>query len=232
MALLNINKLCFRWPSATYNVIDIDKFVIEVGEHTFVMGPSGSGKSTLLNIVGGIIQPIAGSVELLGQDLKHISGPKRDRIRADTIGYIFQQFNLIPYLNAEQNVVLACQFSQVRTSKACERSGSIQHEARRLIQTLMDDAMFDLQKPVSALSVGQQQRIAAARALIGSPPLLIADEPTSSLDHNARQIFMQLLLSEAAAHGCTVLFVSHDPTLQEHFTRRVTMAEINRCHTL
>lgn len=191
------------------------------------MGPSGSGKSTLLNIIGGVIKPQHGIVNLNGHDLIKLSASQRDHLRADCIGYVFQQFNLVPYLNAIENVLLPCQFSSIRRKKAAKITGTCRDEAHKLLQEFFTNASPDFSKPVSHLSVGQQQRVAAARALIGNPELIIADEPTSALDHNARQLFMKQLLQQAKNHGSTLLFVSHDPTLQTHFKSIVEMQNIN-----
>lgn len=192
------------------------------------MGPSGCGKSTLLSLIGGVIAPQQGIVLLNGVDLTQQKPAARDKTRADTIGFIFQQFNLVPYLNAFENVLLPCQFSRQRAKKAASSAGSIKVSAERLLDGFFASNPPDFYRPVSKLSVGQQQRVAAARALIGSPALIIADEPTSALDHDNRLRFMSLLLEVANRQESTLLFVSHDPTLADQFPTVLSMSEINQ----
>ncbi|MCP4874145.1 MAG: ATP-binding cassette domain-containing protein, partial [Gammaproteobacteria bacterium] len=141
---------------------------------------------------------------------------------------IFQQFNLIPYLSVIENVTLPCHFSEVRRRKAISRSGSIGDEALRLLEHLDMADIAVVHKPVTELSVGQQQRVAAARALIGSPEILVADEPTSSMDADRRAAFIELLFRECDEAGSTLLFVSHDQGLQESFERSIEFGQLNR----
>ena len=208
-------------------VLQLPRFDLARGERVFLWGPSGSGKSTLLGLLGGVLEVGAGELEVLGTPLHTLRAAERDRFRATRIGFIFQQFNLLPYLSVVDNVVLPCRFSAPRRDKALRQSASVDAEARRLLKDL--GLTGDLQqRAVTELSIGQQQRVAAARALIGAPQLLIADEPTSALDHDARSRFLDLLLAECAAADTTVLFVSHDTSLGNHFDRQVALAEINQ----
>jgi putative ABC transport system ATP-binding protein len=181
----------------------------------------------LLNIIGGIVTPQKGRVEIVGKDFRQIKEIQRDRVRADHIGFIFQQFNLIPYLSILENVTLPCRFSDVRCQNAIERSGSVVNEAIYLLDRLYSKAKFGFNRNTSELSVGQQQRVAAARALIGQPQLIIADEPTSSLDYDSRQAFMDLLFDEVKTSGSTLLYVSHDPTHKHLFDRVIEMSTIS-----
>lgn len=226
-SVIDITGLRFTWPQGLSPVLDIDHFRVDQGEQLFVMGASGSGKSTLLGILTGIILPQRGDVTILGQRITQLSGSVRDRFRADNIGYIFQMFNLIPYLSVVENVVLPCQFSTLRKKRALAKSASLRDEALRLLAhlNLKDSELLD--KPVIELSVGQQQRVAAARALIGSPDLVIADEPTSSLDTEHRESFLRLLFDECSRSGTTLIFVSHDNSLAPLFDRSVEFKEIN-----
>ena len=226
--LVAIRDLRFRWPGDNHDTLRIPKLEIRAAENLFIMGASGSGKSTLLNLIGGVSLPQAGSLEVLGQDLARMSAGARDRMRADHIGYVFQQFNLIPYLNALENVILPCRFSAARKKRVVERAGSVDAEARRLLDQLFPGSRPDLHKPVYNLSVGQQQRIAAARALIGNPELVIADEPTSSLDFDTREAFMELLLQEVSDSRSTLLFVSHDRSLRPLFNHTLQLERVNR----
>ncbi|MDP2751587.1 MAG: ABC transporter ATP-binding protein [Rhodocyclaceae bacterium] len=223
MNAFTLTDLNFRWPRQLTPCLIIPSFIVAAGERVFLHGPSGSGKSTLLALLGGIAQPQTGKVEVLGQDLNDLSGHSRDRFRADHIGFIFQQFNLLPWLSALDNVLLPCVFSMRRKRYI----GNAHKEATRLLAHL--DLTADLwRKPAAELSVGQQQRVAAARALMGKPEIIIADEPTSALDAKRQQIFIDLLLTESAAVGATLLFVSHDERLAAHFDRRIALDEINQ----
>ena len=207
-----IESLRFRWRKEDDFCLSIDHLAVEAGQRLFIQGPSGSGKSTLLNLVAGVLPATVGEVRLLGQCLDASASARMDAFRVDHIGFIFQQFNLIPYLSVMKNVLLPCQFSKVRAARA----GDALQQARRLLAALeVDDGLHH--KPAASLSVGQQQRVAAARALIGRPEILIADEPTSALDAGRQALFLRLLLDEAREAGSTVLFVSHDPALAQHF---------------
>lgn len=223
MIALSITDLVYRWPRQSTPCLDIPRFEVAAGERVFLHGPSGSGKSTLLGLLGGVALPQAGQVEALGQSLTSLSARARDKLRADHIGFIFQQFNLLPWLSAIDNVLLPCTFSATRK----QRAGNARAAAGRLL-THLDLARSLWHQPAAELSVGQQQRVAAARALIGRPEILIADEPTSALDAERQQIFVDLLLAEAAAAGAALLFVSHDVRLAGHFDRGVALGEINR----
>ena len=226
--IINITNLQFAWRRDVAPVLDIAQLNIVQSERVFIEGPSGSGKSTLLNLLAGVATPDHGKLKVLGQNLGEMSGAERDRFRADHVGFIFQLFNLIPYLSVVENVTLPCRFSRLRRQKAIQNGLNAAAEAMRLLTHLdMNDPDL-LGRPVNELSVGQQQRVAAARALIGSPDLLIADEPTSSLDANLRESFIQLLFDECASRDTTLIFVSHDPSLEKLFGRTVRLTDINR----
>jgi len=223
MSLLSINDLRFGWRP-DQPVLDIAHLQLAAGESLFLRGPSGSGKSTLLNLVGGVLAPQHGSVSLLGQTLGSLKPAQRDQMRADHIGFVFQQFNLLPYLDAINNVMLPCAFSRRRA----QRAGNVQAQARELLQSLQLDVPSLAGRPAAELSVGQQQRVAAARALIGAPELIIADEPTSALDSDTREGFLNLLFEECRRVGAALLFVSHDRSLEKRFDRVIDLTAINR----
>ena len=228
MHAIEINDLIFRWKRDGATVLSLDAIRIARGEQVFISGPSGSGKSTLLSLLAGVTTAEQGSLQVLGNRLERLGGVERDHFRANHIGYIFQMFNLIPYLSMVDNVTLPCRFSRQRRDKAVRRSGTPEREAIRLLDHL-DMAHDDLLgRPVTTLSVGQQQRVAAARALMGSPEIVIADEPTSSLDANRREAFVELLFKECGESGATLVFVSHDESLQPLFDRRIPLQEANR----
>ena len=222
--VIDIEGLRFAWKGGP-PVLDIERFSLNAGERVFLRGPSGSGKSTLLGLIAGVLAPQAGQVQVLGADMTTLSPPKRDRLRADRMGVIFQMFNLVPYLSVTGNVLLPLRFSAARRKAA---GNDPQAEAHRLLARLGLDDPSLLSRRVSDLSVGQQQRVAAARALIGAPSLVIADEPTSALDADARDRFISLLSEEVERSGASLLFVSHDGGLAHLFSRAVDLAEINR----
>ncbi|TVQ84992.1 MAG: ABC transporter ATP-binding protein [Chromatiaceae bacterium] len=223
-----LRDLRFRWRPDEPEVLALDQLQVARGEHLFIAGPSGSGKSTLLGLLAGVNVPQQGSVQVLGQALEGLDGAARDRFRARHIGYIFQMFNLIPYLSILDNVLLPCRFSARRRARARARSGRLVAEAHRLLAHLDLAAPDLLSRPVTALSVGQQQRVAAARALIGAPELLIADEPTSALDSDRRQAFLRLLFDECRASGSALIFVSHDTSLAGLFDRSLALGAVNQ----
>ena len=208
-------------------VVDVAELEVARGERLFVEGPSGSGKSTLLCLVAGILTPTVGTVDVLGEAVSALGAAARDRFRAEKIGFVFQMFNLLPYLSLVDNVVLPCHFSRARAAVALRNSATLPDEAVRLLERLGLEASALGGRRVTELSIGQQQRVAVARALIGRPPLVVADEPTSAMDATARIAFVELLLEECAIAGSTVVFVSHDPSLGASFERSVSMAEIN-----
>ncbi len=223
-----IEGLRFRWRLDRPWVLDVPDFQLAMGERWLLAGPSGSGKSTLLALIAGIQRVREGRVAVLGHELTTLSGAARDRLRADRLGVIFQMFNLLPYLSVLENVLLPCQFSAARRNRAQAMAGSATTEARRLLAQLGLDAPGLERRPAAELSVGQQQRVAAARALIGQPELIIADEPTSALDADRRLDFVTLLQRECANAGAALLFVSHDRTLADFFDRVVELPAINR----
>lgn len=226
--VVEIEDLVFSWDSRGPAVLALERLAVGRGEHLFIAGPSGSGKSTLLSLIAGVSTATQGSVRVLGQRLEALGGAARDHFRADHVGYIFQMFNLIPYLSMLDNVLLPCRFSNARRQRALRRSPRLEDEALRLLDHLDMAHAELLHRPVNALSVGQQQRVAAARALMGAPELLIADEPTSALDADRRESFVRLLFDECSQAGSTLVFVSHDTALERLFHRSVDLARLNR----
>ncbi|WP_295539204.1 ABC transporter ATP-binding protein [uncultured Thiohalocapsa sp.] len=226
--IVQLEGVRFRWRRKGPDILALDALTVARGERLFIEGPSGSGKSTLLGLLAGITVAQVGVVRVLGESLSARTGTERDHFRADHIGYIFQQFNLIPYLGIIDNVLLPCRFSVLRRERALARAKTLRAEAKRLLGHLdLADPVL-LRQPVTELSVGQQQRVAAARALMGAPELIIADEPTSALDTDRRRAFVQLLFDECAATGATLIFVSHDAALEPLFGRTLRLAAANR----
>ena len=218
---IQLKDVQFSYPeSPGKTVLNIKDWSVATHEQVFVHGPSGGGKSTLLNLLSGMLKPNSGELSVFGQRLDTMSGRQRDRFRANHIGYIFQQFNLIPYLDAVDNIQLAHQFSNKATK------AELRKEITGLLATFHID-QADWHKPVSTLSMGQQQRIAIARAMINKPELLIADEPTSSLDQANRDVFMSELMAMVSENKTTLLFVSHDLSLAHYFDRTDSLSDIN-----
>jgi len=227
--LIDVESLVFGWPSHA-PCLSIDRFRVDAGERVFLFGPSGSGKSTLLALLGAVLLPQQGRIRMLGTDLSTLRSGERDRFRVEHIGFIFQQFNLVPYLSVVQNVLLPCRFSEKRAARASKVHGTPEKAAHVMLAAMGLDAALQRRK-VTELSVGQQQRVAAARSLIGSPDLLVADEPTSSLDADTQEAFLAILLRECEEWKSTLLFVSHDRRLSARFDREVDLPAINRVWT-
>lgn len=226
--VIKLDALHFRYPKMQCDILDIEQFCVTEGEHIFIKGASGCGKSTLLSLLGGINIPASGTVSILGTSIGKLNSTKRDHFRANHIGFIFQIFNLIPYLTVLENVTLPCRFSKQRLARATAKENTLDAEAIRLLEHLELKNEILLSRKVTELSIGQQQRVAAARALIGMPEVVIADEPTSSLDADTRESFLKLLFAECRRAGTTLIFVSHDASLEKLFDRSVPLASINR----
>lgn len=218
---IELTNISFHYPKQPdKTVLNIPSWSVPTGKQVFVHGPSGGGKSTFLNLLSGLIQPTEGHIDILGQRLSQMNSRRRDNFRANHIGYVFQQFNLIPYLNAIDNTRLANKFAQQKHKSVSN------DEIKHLLQSL-NISENDWHNPVRNLSIGQQQRVAIARALVNKPQLLIADEPTSSLDSANRDTFMALLVSIVAANGITCVFVSHDLSLSQYFNKIESLSDIN-----
>jgi putative ABC transport system ATP-binding protein len=222
--VLDLTNLTYAWPGAAQDTLVLERLHIAAGRTVFLFGPSGCGKSTLLGLMAGVLLARQGQVSFLGQDWAALRGGQRDARRADHVGVVFQQFNLLPYLSVLDNVLLPCRFSRLRASRC---AGGAAAAARALLERVALPAPL-WSRRADALSVGQQQRVAAARALIGQPELVIADEPTSALDAARRDDFMALLLDACAAGGSTLVFVSHDERLAARFEQRLSLPDLNR----
>jgi putative ABC transport system ATP-binding protein len=222
--LLALDDVRFHWPGRDGFALSVDSFRLDFGEKLFLKGPSGSGKSTLLSLICGIVSPDSGSIRIDGIDIAKLAASRADRLRADKLGIIFQQFNLLPYGSMLQNVMLPLQFSSARRERA-SAGGMAADEARRLLQRL-GLAPDQHARGVTRLSIGQQQRVAVARAIIGNPRLIIADEPTSALDADNRDEFLKLLFEEVTRANAGLILVSHDQSLASRFDRRMEIGEI------
>ncbi|WP_086933843.1 ABC transporter ATP-binding protein [Agarilytica rhodophyticola] len=224
---IQLHNIHFAYPETPdKQVLNIANWSVSSTEQVFVHGPSGCGKSTLLNVLSGMLKPAKGEVSILNERLDKMSQRQRDRFRANHIGYVFQQFNLIPYLDAVENIQLAHNFSQYKYEKS-KGDGSLEGEFKELL-TQLNVSAEDWHKPAAKLSIGQQQRVAIARALINKPKLLIADEPTSSLDQDNRDNFMTMLMRLVSDNNITLVFVSHDMALSQYFKRVDALLDINQ----
>lgn len=215
--IVNVNNLKFHYPNHR-PVLNIAKFQVLAKQKVFLQGSSGSGKSTLLNILCGTLVASSGEVSVLQQNLAAMTSSQRDKLRARQIGVVFQQFNLIPYLNVIENIQLGGYFS----AESAEDNSAI---FDLLAQLSLPKSIAT--KRADQLSIGQQQRVAIARALINKPTLVIADEPTSALDADATDQFVATLLNVCNESGCALIFVSHDAGLARHFDLAVNMQSIN-----
>ncbi len=222
--VLDLKKIKFRYGETLPIVLDIEVFSLMKGERAFLYGPSGCGKTTFVEILAGVLVPNEGHFSFLGKDIVSMSSSGRDQVRAAHIGYIFQSFNLIPYLSVEENIVLPLYLSPERREKVSHSSEK--EEIQRLCRDLGISEL--IHRAVTELSVGQQQRVAVARALLGRPELILADEPTSALDQDHREKFIRLLFDVCQKDGTTVLFVSHDRSLQGLFDRAISLPDLNR----
>ncbi|MDU0353738.1 ABC transporter ATP-binding protein [Paraglaciecola aquimarina] len=196
--------------------LSFKQWVVEQGQQVFLFGDSGSGKSTLLNLLSGILAPQQGTIRLLGTDIGQLSNNQRDRFRAENIGVVFQQFNLIPYLSVAKNVELAVYLAK-------SPKPDLDKTIKQLMLALKLPSTL-LNMPVANLSIGQQQRVAIMRAFINSPKLMLIDEPTSALDNSAKHAFMTLLLEMCQRHNTTMVFVSHDLELKRYFSLHTDIA--------
>ena len=223
---IDIRHLRFRYGGGPW-VLDIPELNLERGTRAFLYGPSGSGKTTLLGVLAGVLEANEGEIRVLDEDLAALSSARRDAFRAEHIGYVFQMFNLIPYLSVLDNIALPVRMHAGRRSRL-DGAGVKETAAQLAGQLRIGDL---LKKPVTELSVGQQQRVAACRALIGAPELIVADEPTSSLDFDRREEFLELLFQECERAGATLVFVSHDRTLEGMFSRTISLPDVNKAVT-
>jgi putative ABC transport system ATP-binding protein len=220
---IRVSQLSFRWPGTNSDLLNISELSIQQGESVFIHGASGSGKSTLLNLLAGVLTPKKGSINILDQEITSATKAQHDSYRADHFGIIFQQFNLIPYLTVLENILLPLSFSKYRQSKLHNNRISNHDHAIELLSSLGLNAQDVSNRNVTELSTGQQQRVATARALIGSPEIIIADEPTSALDSDAKHSFIELLFNETKKTNSTLVFVSHDLSLASRFDQTLPM---------
>jgi putative ABC transport system ATP-binding protein len=223
--VVEMSGVHFAWPGRRAFSLAVEDFVLLARERLLLVGPSGSGKSTFLSLLAGVVKPSSGRLEVLGTDLTNLSNAARDRFRAEHFGIIFQMFNLLPYGSIVDNVVLPLSFAPQRRARAGQ-NGPVASEALRLLASLGLETSELQGLSVANLSVGQQQRVAAARALIGRPELIVADEPTSALDRDRQEAFLDLLFAEIEAAGSALIMVSHEEAFGCRFDRVLRLDEI------
>lgn len=224
--VLQLSELEYRYPGQTRSVLQVPGFALQAGERVLLHGPSGCGKSTLLSLITGIRPVQNGRIQIAGQLFSSLSQRRRDAFRADHLGVIFQAFNLLPYLSAVDNVCLGAGFSRLRCERESVRSKAQRHAAARALLARLGLDESTVTQPAWQLSFGQQQRVAAARALFGKPDLIIADEPTSALDNHSRDTLLTLLCELCEQSGSALLMVSHDGQVGHHFKRSVDFASL------
>ena len=216
IAALELRHIEFAWPNQAKSLFVIPELSLQQGQTLFIGGPSGSGKSSLLSLIAGIQLPRHGSCQVLGTSLSQLSASERDKFRGEHLGLIFQQFNLLPFLTVEENIELPSKLFASRFQKSTQLLGSVQNHIDTLCNALhLQPSLRGRQARL--LSVGEQQRVAAARALLGCPALIVADEPTSALDEDNKLDFLNLLLSTASAQNTSVVTVSHDMRIASKF---------------
>jgi putative ABC transport system ATP-binding protein len=220
-AVLQLTDLGFMWPGSSKFSLSIPSFEVREGETVLLLGESGSGKSTLLSLICGTVLPAAGQVRFAGTEVNKLSGRARDKFRAEHIGVIFQQFNLLPFGTVADNILLPLRFAPNRR----KRAGNSNATASSLCEALGLPSGI-LEAKAGSLSVGQQQRVAVARALIGQPQLILADEPASALDATNQAAFLDLLFRQTQSQNTSLLMVSHDHRLGDRFDRVVHITDI------
>lgn len=220
--MITLTALQFTYPGKSKPTLQIPSLTIQAGEKVFLFGPSGTGKTTLLEVLAGVLVPQSGQVKINGVDLVTMNSRQRDQFRSLNLGYIFQSFNLIPYLSVQENILLPLSLRQ----NGLKNESALLKEMDSLIQRLGLESHIN--DKVMELSVGQQQRVAVARALLAKPQVILADEPTSALDQDHRERFLKVLFDLCKEQGTTLVFVSHDRTIQHLFDRSISLSEINQ----
>ena len=220
-SIVKIESLRFQWSKNNNFKIFVPKLEVGRGKKVLFLGESGSGKTTLLSLICGFLEPLSGSISINDKIISDLTSTNKDAYRSDNIGIIFQQFNLLPYANVIDNIILPLYFSKQRSKKVENKINSAMNlcDQLRLPKSILN-------QKASNLSVGQQQRVAVARALIGSPSIIVADEPTSSLDTEAQELFLDLMFDQISKNSSTLLMVSHDKSLTNYFDQVIDINEI------
>lgn len=231
VSALELSNIEFSWSKQLAPLFSIESLFLQQGQTLFIGGPSGCGKTSLLSLITGIQLARQGTCQVLGTNLGQLSSSERDRFRGEHLGLIFQQFNLLPFLTVQENIELPSKLFASRYNKSVQNFGSVQKHIDVLCDAL--NLSLDLrQRQANLLSVGEQQRVAAARALLGCPALIVADEPTSALDEENKIDFLKLLLTTARAQNSSVITVSHDMRISAQFDQIFLMPSSESKHVL
>ncbi|QDU00034.1 ABC transporter ATP-binding protein [Gimesia aquarii] len=221
MSLLLENvKKSYREPNGSIlPILNIERFELKESEQVVLIGESGSGKSTLLNVISGITSADSGKVTIAGTEIASMAEVVRDRFRAERIGFVFQTFNLLPAFSALENVLLGMSFSREKPNR---------NRAKELLAQV--GLEHRLHHRPQQMSVGEQQRVAVARALANQPKLLLADEPTANVDISNQETILQLLRDACAQNQISMLLVTHSQEVAKQFDRVETLSDFNKIH--
>ena len=216
--MISLRDMVFEYPDSDFS-LRASSLDIDAGQMAAVIGPSGSGKTTLLHLAAGILLPTGGSVQVSGEEISRRSDAERRGFRIANIGLIFQEFELLEYLTVRQNILLP-----YRINPALKLNGAARDQAASLAQSMGISEVLD--RHPNRLSQGERQRVAICRALVANPKIVLADEPTGNLDPKTSRTIVQVLLDQAAARKATVLMVTHDHSLLDHFDRVIDMEDL------
>lgn len=225
-AAIRAENISFAWPKQKPLYTNVS-FELHPGEKYLITGPSGCGKSTLLNLLAGVVEPSSGSIWIHQQQIHALSASAKDQLRGEQMGFIFQQFNLLPYLSVRDNILLPAHLFSKRKDAALAQFGRLDDALRYYMNHLGLSADLEHQA-AHRLSIGQQQRVAAARAFMGNPSIVIADEPTSALDEANQTQLLKLFFALADEQQTALLVVSHDSRLCPYFDRQFQLGEVSQ----
>ncbi|QDV48306.1 ABC transporter ATP-binding protein [Gimesia fumaroli] len=219
LLLENVKKSYKEPDGSTLPILDIERFELKENEQVVLIGESGSGKSTLLNVISGITAADSGKVTIAGTEIASMPEVVRDRFRAERIGFVFQTFNLLPAFSALENVLLGMSFSRKKPNR---------DRAKELLSLV--GLEHRLHHHPKQMSVGEQQRVAVARALANQPKLLLADEPTANVDVSNQETILHLLRDACSQNQIAMLLVTHSQEVAKQFDRVETLTDFNKVH--
>ena len=218
--LISIKNLKYKIGQNINFSLNIKNFKLNKSDSILIYGESGLGKSTFLNLLSGTISPQKGNIDILGTNISNTSSSIKDKIRGDHFGIVFQTFNLLPYISVKNNILLGKAYSSIKQSK------SNNDEIKELMDKLSLNYEDLINRKAYELSIGQQQRVAVARALIGKPEIILADEPTSALDKSNQKEFINLLFKSIDENEQGLIMVSHEHKLSNKFKKVKNITEI------
>ncbi len=222
ITLSNIVKIYSQGQENEFKALNGVSFTINEGEFVAIMGPSGSGKSTLMNIIGALDTPTSGTYHLGNKDVSRLTDDELADIRRDSIGFVFQSFNLLPRTSVLRNVMIPLMYSDISEAEREDRA------QKALRAAGLDDTFFNHKS--NQLSGGQIQRVAIARALVNNPKIILADEPTGNLDSKTGLIVLETFRKLNQDHGRTIVLITHEPDVAEHADRIITVRDGNVEH--